>query len=158
MMHWRPLQARLVEVYEGKVALLEEEVRAHQAQNLRAQRDGQRQRELNSNVQRAMTDMKNKYDTSAASWAAARKDLQERLEAVGGRGCGRAGTGGAGNGGAGQGRAGQGRAGQGGAGRGRAGRAGQGRAGQGRAGQGRWCEQGTLVCNDAALAGWKRAA
>ena len=76
------IQASLQELYEGKLRLLDEEVRHLQQQVLRQQKENANQKELNNNVQRAMTDMKTKYDTSATSWAKARKDMQEKLESV----------------------------------------------------------------------------
>ncbi len=70
------------ELYETKLRLLDDEVRQLQQQVLRGQKENAQQRELNNNVQRAMTDMKNKYDTSATSWAQARRDMHDKLEAV----------------------------------------------------------------------------
>ena len=75
-------QASLQEVYEAKLRLLDEEVRLLQQQVLRLQKENANQKELNNNVQRAMTDMKTKYDSSATSWAKARKDMQDKLESV----------------------------------------------------------------------------
>ena len=80
--HPSVLQASMQEVYEGKLRLLDEEVRHLQHQVLRHQKENANQKELNNNVQRAMTDMKTKYDSSATSWAKARKDMQDKLESV----------------------------------------------------------------------------
>ena len=75
-------QVSIQELYEAKVQSLEEQLAHAQHQITTLHKENSQQKDLNKNVQRAMVDMKTKYDNSASSWANERKEMSRNMEKV----------------------------------------------------------------------------